>query len=274
MHRNLLSLFGIKWNPFSVDVPIESLYRTHSIENFCWRIENALIREGGFGMITGEPGTGKSVCLRILADRLSKLPELSVAVLTHPTSSLGDFYREMGDAFGVDLRPSNRWAGFKSLRERWLAHLDNTLLRPVLLIDEAQDMFSSVMNELRILSSIEFDSKILITVIFAGDNRLANKLQQPDLLPLGSRMRVRLNQLPASRKDLLSCLAHVMTQAGNKSLMTERLMETLVDHCVSNYRALMTLSNELLMEGARRELNQLDEKLFLELFGAAAQQAV
>lgn len=42
--------------------------------------------------------------------------------------------------FGVELKPNNRWGGFKALRERWQAHLEKTLLRPVLLIDEAQEM--------------------------------------------------------------------------------------------------------------------------------------
>jgi general secretion pathway protein A len=44
------------------------------LENFCWRIEHAQIREGGFAMIHGDPGTGKSVALRLLAERLSRLP--------------------------------------------------------------------------------------------------------------------------------------------------------------------------------------------------------
>ena len=50
MNRKLLALFGLKWNPFSPEIPIESLYNTNSIDHFCWRIENVLIREGGYAL--------------------------------------------------------------------------------------------------------------------------------------------------------------------------------------------------------------------------------
>ena len=78
-------------------------------------------------MIHGDPGTGKSIALRLLAERLSKLSDVTVGAVSHPQSNLADFYRELGDIFVVALRPHNRWGGFKALRERWLAHL---VLRP------------------------------------------------------------------------------------------------------------------------------------------------
>ena len=185
MHPKLLALYGLKYNPFSPELPSEALYTHSKIEQFCWRIEHTLMREGGFALITGDPGTGKSVVLRLLAERLGRVREITVGAMTHPTSNLADFYREMGDLFGVELKPHNRWGGFKLLRERWISHLEGTLLRPVLLIDEAQEMQPAVLSELRLLSSMQFDSRILITVIFAGDGRLTAKLRRDDLLPLG-----------------------------------------------------------------------------------------
>jgi general secretion pathway protein A len=67
------------------------------------------------------------------------------------------------------LRPHNRWGGFKSLRERWLAHLESTACAPVLLIDEAQEMSPATLSELRLLSSARFDSQPLLSVVLAGD---------------------------------------------------------------------------------------------------------
>jgi len=268
MNKKLLALYGLKWNPFSPELPIEALHTTAKVENFYWRIEQGLIREGGFALITGDPGTGKSVVLRLLAERLGQLRDLTVGAIAHPSGNLADFYREMGDLFGVELRPHNRWGGFKALRERWLAHLEGTLLRPVLLIDEAQEMNPTVLSELRLLSSMQFDSRNLLSVVFAGDARLNSKLRRDELLPLGSRIRTRLNMEYASRDELADCLNHLLTTAGNARLMTTELAATLCDHAVGNYRVLTGMAAELLATAAQRELTQLDEKLFLELYGA------
>ena len=266
MNKKLLALYGLKWNPFSPELPTEGLYVNPRIENFCWRIEHSLIREGGFALIHGEPGTGKSVVLRLLAARLGQLQELRVGALTHPSSNLADFYREMGDLFGVELRPHNRWGGFKALRERWLAHLEGTLLRPVLLIDEAQEMNPKVLNELRLLSSMQFDSRTLLSVVLAGDARLTAKLRREELLPLGSRLRTRLAMTYAEREELLACLKHLQLTAGNPALMTPELSQTLCDHALGNYRVLTSMAAELLAVAAQQDITQLDEKLYLQVF--------
>jgi type II secretory pathway predicted ATPase ExeA len=270
MNKTLLALYGLKWNPFSPELPAEALQTSVRVDNFCWRVEHTLAREGGFALIAGDPGTGKSVALRLLAGRLGQLRDLTVGAITHPSSNLADFYREMGDLFGVELKPHNRWGGFKALRERWLAHLESTLLRPILLIDEAQEMHPAVLNELRLLSSMDFDSRLLLSVVLAGDGRLSNKLRREELLPLGSRIRVRLHLEYASREELMACLKHLQSSAGNASLMTPELCQTLCDHAVGNYRVLTTIAGELLDMAAQRELTQLDEKLYLELFGTPA----
>lgn len=272
MNKQLLALYGLKFNPFSPELPVEALYVSTRVEAFAWRLENTLIREGGFALVSGEPGTGKSVALRLLAERLGQQRELTVGIITHPSGNLADFYREMGDVFGVELRPHNRWGGFKALRERWLAHLEGTLLRPVLLIDEAQEMPPQVLNELRLLSSTQFDSRHLLSVVLAGDRRLNLKLRRDDLLPLGSRIRTRLSLEYANRDELRACLDHLIVQAGNTRLMTPTLTETLCEHALGNYRVLTTLAAELLANAAQRELTQLDEALFLELYASANTQ--
>jgi general secretion pathway protein A len=262
----LLALYGLKWNPFSPELPTEALLISQKIDSFCWRVENALVREGGFALISGEPGSGKSVVLRLLAGRLSKLHGLVVGVLSHPSSRLADVYRELGELFGIELRPHNRWATFKSLRERWLAHMHETRLRPVLLIDEAQELLPSVLAELRLLSSTQFDSRAVLTVVLAGDGRLAEKLRHVDLRPLDSRIRLRLSMDVATGEELNACLNHLLEQAGNPTLMTEALKSAICDHALGNYRAMTTIAATLLTVALERDLQQLDEKLYFEVF--------
>ena len=266
MKTKLTALYGLKYNPFTPDVPIDAIHAHAGLENFCWRIEHNFIREGGFALVSGDPGTGKSVALRLLADKLNQLRDVQVGVLTHSSARLSDFYRELGDIFGVSLSAHNRWGGFKGLRERWQQHLDSTLLRPVLFIDEAQEMPVSVLNELRLLTSTQFDSRLLLSIVLAGDQRLNDKLRHDELVPLGSRIRMRFNTEYAGTNQLMQSLTHLLENAGNPNLMTKELMQTLCDHAMGNYRALCTMANELLTTAAMHEKTQLDEKLYLECF--------
>jgi type II secretory pathway predicted ATPase ExeA len=217
-------------------------------------------------LITGESGTGKSVALRIVAGRLSALRDVTVGVIERPQSKSPDFYRELGDIFAVKLAPHNRWCGFKALRERWKAHVASSRIRPVLLIDEAQEMSPDVLSELRILSSADFDTTSLLTVVLSGDGRLLELLRHQDLVPLGTRIRTRLVTEPATREELLELLGHALEKAGSASLMTRELMEILVDHSAGNYRLLMSMSGELLAYGMAQEVPQLDEKCYLEVY--------
>jgi len=266
MKTKLTALYGLKYNPFTPDVPITAIHVYTSLENFCWRAESNFIREGGFALISGDPGTGKSVVLRLLANKLSQLRDVQVGVLTHPSARLSDFYRELGDIFGVPLNAHNRWNSFKTLRERWQSHLDSTLLHPVLFIDEAQEMPICVLNELRLMTSTQFDSRTLLSIVLAGDQRLNDKLRLDDLIPLGSRIRFRFNTEYASRDQLMQSLTYLLAEAGNPNLMTKELMQTLCDHAMGNYRVLCTMANELLTTAAIQEKAQLDEKLYLECF--------
>ena len=270
--KKLLSLWGLKWNPFSPELPHEALLVTPRIENFAWRVEQ-LVQEGGFALITGESGTGKSVALRIVAARLATLRDVLVGPLERPQSRTADFYRELGDLFAVKLSPANRWGGFRALRERWKAHLATTCIKPVLLVDEAQQMAPEVLCELRLLSSADFDSTALLTVVLAGDGRLPELLRHEDLIPLGTRIRTRLVLEAAAREELSQLLTHALASAGNASLMTPELRDTLVDHSAGNYRLLMTTSAELLAYGMAHEVQQLDEKFFLEVFQARLPRA-
>ncbi len=269
--HSILVPYGLKWNPFLADIPLEGLVITPRIASFCRRLE-ALVMDGGYAMVTGDPGTGKSAILRIIEERLSGIRDLVVCPVTRPQSRIGDFYRELGAAFGMQVAANNRWGGYKSLRERWLSHIDSTGVRPVIMIDEAQSMHNETMNELARLASTQFDSRAILTIILCGDTRLTDRFRDPDLFPIGTRIRSRYKTEPASQEDLVNLLTERLERAGNVALMTKDVMATLADHSAGNPRILLNTADELFAKAIERNLSQIDEKLFLETYARQDQK--
>jgi len=266
--KQLRSLYGLKWNPFLSALPAEALWPVPGAEAFAHRLEG-LVAQGGFALVTGDPGHGKSKTLQWLAGRLTRLPDVTVGVMERPQNRLGDFYRELGELFGVPLTPANRYGGFKALRARWRAHCEATLFRPVLLIDEAQELASECLTELRLLASARFDAESLLVTLLCGDGRLPERFRTPELLPLGSRIRARLALGPLPPEELQAYLAFSLEQAGAPQLLTPELVQTLVTHAAGNLRVLTHMAAELLAVAAERNLPRLDEALYFQVLAPA-----
>jgi len=262
----LRARYGLKYDPFFPDVPAEDIWSAPDFDLFATRIEH-LARQGGFASIHGPNGSGKSKALQLLDARLRRIPDLSVGVMTRPQSSTGDFYRELGQLFAVDLSPANRYGGFRALRARWETHVQTHLLHPVLLIDEAQAMPTACLDELRLLGSTHFDSRCLLTTVLCGDERLPERFRTRELLPLGSRIRVRLHLRPLDKPALRELLEHLLNRAGNPGLVTDGLKSVLVNHSAGNPRVLCTVASQLLAMAVDKDRPHLDEQLFLDAFG-------
>ena len=263
--KNIHALFGLKYNPFLPNLPTDALWVTPAAEIFAKRIQ-AMISQGGFALITGDPGQGKSKTLQWIAQRLSRVTDITVGVMERPQSQLADFYRELGELFGVGLTPLNRYGSFKALRTKWKSHCQSSLLRPILLIDEAQEVSSACLTELRLLQSNCFDSESLLFTVLCGDGRLPDRFRTPELLPLGSRIRARLHLTPFTPEQLQEYLNFALEQAGYQQLMTPELIQTLAAHSLNNLRVLNHMAAEMLDAAIERNLTRLDESLYFELF--------
>ena len=268
MNTKLLALYGLKFHPFHADVPTEALYATPGVDAFLRRVQLA-IADGGFAMLTGDPGTGKTIALRLLADRLRALPNVVVGTIEHPQSRTSDFYRELGDLFGIPLAVHNRWAGFKALRTRWSEHIASTLLRPVLIIDEAQEALTTVLSELRILASKDFDSGSCSASSSPATPASPSASAPPSSCPSAHASADASSSTTPPATSCSPASTTSSTPPATPSLMTTELKATLADHAAGNYRVLMNLADELLTVAADRDLPRLDEKLFLDVFAQA-----
>jgi type II secretory pathway predicted ATPase ExeA len=268
-----LARFGLSFHPFAAPVAPALCHLTPELTHVIGRCDH-LIAHGGFALIVGDAGTGKSTLLRCLQARLAEHTDQVTGILTRPQASLADFYRELGALFGVSLAPHNRWAGARVLRERWHAHWGASRQRPVLIVDEAQEMNLTVLNELRLLCAAELDAVCLLSVILAGDVRLSEQLQERELLPLASRIRIHHRTQAASLGELEQLLDHLLRRAGNADLMTAGVRHSLAEHACGNRRSLMYLADQLLDAAlADAECERIDEAFFARTMRPAATPA-
>lgn len=136
----------------------------------------------------------------------------------------------------------------------------------MLLIDEAQEVSSDCLTELRLLQSTRFDSDALLFTVLCGDQRLPERFRTPELLPLGSRLRTRLHLGALTPDELRAYLDFALAQAGAPHLFSPELAQTVCAHAAGNLRLLTHMAAELLVTAAERDLARIDEALFLELF--------
>ena len=121
-NTDIRSQYGLKYNPFLPDVPAEAIFTIPGTEPFIMRVQ-AMAAQGGFALITGDPGLGKSKTLQSIAHRLEQIPDLTVGVMQRPQSALSDFYRELGGTVQCGLIPrQSLW---------WFQSLANTVEKPL-----------------------------------------------------------------------------------------------------------------------------------------------
>lgn len=263
--QEIRSFFELKWNPFGQDIPDPGLCGDENIDRFVWRTEQ-IVADGGFAQVTGESGTGKSCSLRYLRDKLSQNPDAEVRLIERPQSGVRDFYREMGKIFGVGIQASNRYSSFEKLREQWLISINTRAFRPVIIIDEAQIMNVDTMSELRIISSTELDARCILAVILAGDARLTKLLDEPELLPIKSRIRAKLDLNARTGESMRTLIIHLLREAGNPSIMTDGVIKALSEQSLGNPRVLSALGNELLLHALSRKKKVIDQDLYFDLY--------
>lgn len=256
--------FGLKWNPFDGGTPSESLWSNDDFEDFSNRVMQ-LSRIGGFAVVVGVPGMGKSAALRLLRHRLSAGKRIRVNELCRPQSRLRDFYYELGALYNVEMTGANRFGTFQRLRTDWQSQIQSHRHRPLLIIDEAQELRPEVLLELRLLSSVDLDSKSVLTVVLAGDARLSAMLERPEHHPVASRIRAALHLNEWSSENLAAYLKHQIKEAGRHDLIAPEVMQALCDQSLGSPRVLNSICSDCLHVAQQARRTHIDMDTYLDL---------
>ncbi len=213
--------FGLKRLPFDKSIATSDLYQWPGIDELTARLEMAK-RARGIMLLTGEPGTGKTVAVRKFADSLNS-EHYRCCYLPLSTVTILDAYGQLNRALGgTEARSKSQM--FDQI-QRGVAELAGQGKQPVIIFDEADLLRSAMFDELRILLNFEMDSKDPLLLILVGQPQLLAKLALRIHLPFRQRVAMRYRMPAMDEQQTRSYVEHHLQLAGRRQrLFTDEAM--------------------------------------------------
>ncbi len=204
--------FGLSELPFSIAPNPDYLFMSERHREALAHLTYGLGETGGFVLLTGEVGTGKTTISRCL---MAQLPEnTQTAFILNPTLSSQELLATLCDELKIRYRKTG--ATLKTLTDKIQEKLlknHQSNINTLLIIDEAQHLQAEVLEQLRLLTNLETNTKKLLQVILIGQPELQQLLQRRDLRQLSQRITARYHLLPLSKADVAQYIKHRLSVA-------------------------------------------------------------
>ncbi len=234
-NNDVRSHFGLHGMPFTREFPIHQRWRHPMLEEAISELR-CTVEQRMSGALLSASGNGKTAVLRALSD---SLPEARYRVHYIKVTDLGkrDFCKELATALGCP--PAGSYGSLvNKVQSRCQSLMDEDSLRPVLLIDESHDFKAEVLAIMRILTNFEMDSRLVVSVILAGQARLRSLLKRSELEAVSSRIAQYCSLRLFSREEIRQYVAHRAEMAGAKSeLFDNAALDALYECAQGNLRA-------------------------------------
>ena len=241
--------FSLRLVPFTREIKTAERWRNEAHEQELQGLRHTIEQRMSAALIA-PPGSGKTNMLRALKD---SLPDARYRLHYVMVTGLGkrDFCREISRALGCS--PAGRYdALVHQIQERCVTLADEQSLRPVLFIDEAHDLRPDVLSILRVITNFEMDSKLVVSLILAGQSGLRDLLRRAELEAVSCRLAHFATLRPLSRAESREYIEHRLKIAGARSsLFDPHAQDALFECAQGNLRALSRLALKSLEEGAK-----------------------
>ncbi len=205
--------FGLTDRPFSIAPDPRYLYMSDQHREALAHLMYGVQQDGGFILLTGEVGTGKTTVCRCFLKQLDEA--IDVAYIVNPKQTALELLESMCDDLGIARVQDD--VSIKSLTDVITSRLllnHSQGKNTVLLIDEAQNLSVDVLEQLRLLTNLETDQKKLLQIILLGQPELLDLLAKPELRQLSQRVTARFHMDRLDRKDIIPYVRHRLAVAG------------------------------------------------------------
>src|SRR6056297_188371 len=207
-----LEHFGLLESPFSIAPDPGYLYMSERHREALAHLLYGLKTDGGFVLLTGEVGTGKTTICRSLLDQIPD--HVDLAYVFNPKVTATELLETICDELQIE-RPTT--ASVKALVDLLNQHLLDNHARErktVLLIDEAQNLSAEVLEQLRLLTNLETSRRKLLQIILLGQPELRDLINRPQMSQLAQRVTARYHLKPLEKHDIAAYVAHRLKVAG------------------------------------------------------------
>ncbi|MDB5986280.1 MAG: hypothetical protein JWR16_1333 [Nevskia sp.] len=205
--------FSLREPPFSIAPDPSFLYLSAGHQEALGHLLYGTGQYGGFVQLTGEVGTGKTTIVRSLLAQ--KLDNVDVAMIHNPRQSELEFVASICDELGVSYpQPATSIKTLVDALNEYLLKAHAAGRRTVLIIDEAQNLAPSVLEQVRLLTNLETDKEKLLRIMLIGQPELATLLERPDLRQLASRITARAQLKALQPSDTERYIVHRLRVAN------------------------------------------------------------
>lgn len=205
--------FGLREEPFSIAPDPQFLYMSERHREALAHLLYGMKTDGGFVLLTGEVGTGKTTVCRCL---LEQVPENSeIAYVLNPRLSVVELLATICDELKIVYPAGNQSLKlFVDALNSFLLEAHGNGRKTVLIIDEAQNLPTAVLEQIRLLTNLETNKQKLLQVIMLGQPELKQRLGSPELRQLAQRITARYHLEPLSKNEIHAYLSHRLSVAG------------------------------------------------------------
>lgn len=209
------SSFGLRKNPFALTPDPSLLFTTASYREALAGITYAILKRKGFVILSGEAGTGKTTLLNSIVATMSG--RAVFARIVNPTLSASEFFELLLIEFGITGVSSSKAQRLVQLRE-FLTRRDAEGRAAVLVIDEAQTLTPTLLEEIRLLTNFETGSAKLLQVILSGQTEFLSMIDRHDLRQLKQRVAVRVHLAPLRPLEVEQYIAYRWMRSGGAAI--------------------------------------------------------
>ena len=249
------AFYGLEEEPFNITPDPRFLYLNNTYQEALAALGYGIQARKGFLSLIGEAGTGKTTLLRHLLDTLD--PSVRTVLLMNPTVSFDEILEYILIELGIPTEATGKLGRFHRLNEFLIEHA-RAGGNVALLIDEAQDLDASVLEQLRLLSNLETAREKILQILFAGQPELETKFANPALRQLRQRVTLRVRLRPLAPAEVAAYVRTRLERAGatDLALFAEPALERVA----------------ALSHGIPRVINVLCDAALLTAFATGAKQ--